>query len=66
MSWITSIDWAAFAVHLASFPELQRIDVVVTRGWKQKAAYMAHVHSHLELLSQERGITLDVREDQGP
>ena len=57
------MDWAAFVtITVTSFPRLQSIDIWIVKESEQEAAYMKHAHNHLELLSQEHGIRLDVRE----
>ena len=62
-SWITAIDWAAFAtITVASFPQLECIVVSAKKGSEQEAAYMEHAHKHFESLSHEQGIELDVQD----
>ena len=65
-SWIVSMDWAAFAAVVASFPHIESITVEVNKASEQEEAYKGHVHTHLELLSRERGIKLNVREPGWP
>ena len=65
-SWIVSIDWGAFAaITVASFPQLESIMILAETGSDHEAAYMEHAHGHLQLLSQEHGINLDVSEGKG-
>ena len=61
-SLITSVDWATFSRTAASFPRLDSIDVFVEEGSEEKAAYMKHAHEHLESLSREREVKLDIRD----
>ena len=59
-SLITSVDWATFSRTAASFSQLNRIAVCVKEGSEEKAAYMKHAHEHLESLSREREVTLEI------
>ena len=62
-SWITAIDWAAFARTAASsLLHLSRVEVRVKDGSTEKAAYMQYVHQHLKAVCEERGIQLQVSE----
>ena len=61
-SLITSVDWVTFSRTAASFPQLNRILVCVKEGSEQKAAYMKNAHEHLESLSREREVELEIRD----
>ena len=61
-SLITSVDWATFSRTAASFSQLNRILVCVKEGSEEKAAYMKHAHEHLESLSRERGVELEIQD----
>ena len=61
-SLIMSVDWATFSRTATSFSRLNRIAVRVEEGSEEKAAYMKHAHEHLESLSREREVELEIQD----